>query len=166
MKPAQFAGQGLALILFAVFLGYFSANPSYTHVDPGKALIKLSLRHAGQRKGECRRLSPEEIAKLAPNMRRVMDCPRERVDVVVELALDGEVLFHASLAPKGLARDGASAVYQRFVVEPGRHHMRARLRDSNRAEGFDYETEADIDLRPGQNLAVDFRSDIGEFVFM
>src|SRR3990167_4997663 len=77
-------GQVIAFTLFAIGLGYFSNSPTYTHHDPEMALIKLSFSHASQHKEECRRLSPEEIAALAPNMRRPMDCPRERVPVLVE----------------------------------------------------------------------------------
>jgi hypothetical protein len=132
-------------------------------VDPGAAVITLSFGHAGARVSECRRLTTEEIAALAPNMRRPMDCPRGRVSLLVEFELDGEVLYHASLVPSGIASDGASSVYERFVVAPGRHRVRVRLRDSRREEGFDYEMEEDIDLVPGQHLIVDFRAGTGGF---
>ena len=42
---------------------------------------------------------PEELAKLAPNMRTPMDCPRERSPVRVRLELDGVLLSWA--VPKG-----------------------------------------------------------------
>lgn len=40
----------------------------------------------------------------------------------------------------------------------------ARLRDTNRTDGFDYDASFDVDLAPAQNLALDFRRDIGGFV--
>ena len=43
--------------------------------------------------------------------------------------------------------------------------MFARLRDSDREEGFDYKRDAIIELVPGQNLVVDFRSEMGGFLF-
>ncbi len=58
---------------------------------------------------------------------------------------------------------GASSVYERFVVAPGRHRVTVRLRDSRRKEGFDYEMEEDVELVPGQHLVVDFRADMGGF---
>ncbi len=165
LGPLQVLGQIAAYALFAAVIGYFSLAPAYTHLDPGLALVKLSFSHAARLKGECRRLTPEELAKLPPNMRRPLDCPRERLPVVVELALDGRPLYRAELPPGGLARDGTATVYRRFAVEPGRHVLAARLRDSARAEGFDYERTAEIELRAGQNLAVDFHADRGGFVF-
>lgn len=165
-RPLAILGQALAYLLFAAVLGVFSAAPSYTYLEPDRALIKLSFSHAAQRKGECRRLTPEEIAALPPNMRRTQDCPRERLPVLVELVLDGRVVARELLPPAGLHGDGASAVYRRFPVTTGRHRLVARLRDSDRTEGFDYESAAEIELAPGQNFVVDFRSETGGFIFM
>ena len=166
IKPARITGQTIAYTAFVVFIGYFSFSPAYTHVDPEMALIKLSFSHGGAHRGGCRRLSPEEIAKLPPNMRRPMDCPRERVPVLVELHLDGKLLYRESLAPAGLWGGGQSSTYQRFQVPPGKHHLVARLRDSERDEGFDYESEARVVLDPRQNFVVEFRAGEGEFRFL
>lgn len=165
-KLVQFVGQAIAYALFAVAIGYFATRPAYTHLDPDKALIKLSFSHAGQRKGDCRRLTPEELAELAPNMRRPLDCPRERLPLRVELLLDGETVFQGELPPSGLAGDGASTVYRKFPVAPGQHRLTARLRDTARTEGFDYESEQDIVLEPRQVFVVDFKAALGGFIFL
>ena len=162
----QILGQAVLYAGFMAMLGYFATLPAYTYVDPGAAVITLSFAHAGEKVSECRRLTPEEIAALAPNMRRPMDCPRGRVSLLVEFRLDGAVLYHASLSPSGLAGDGASSVYERFVVAPGGHRISARLRDSRREEGFDYELEEDVELIPGEHLVVDFRAGTGGFKFL
>jgi hypothetical protein len=99
-------------------------------------------------------------------MRRPLDCPRERLPVVVELVADGKVLLQAALPPSGLSGDGPSQVYHRFLVEAGPHEITARLRDSDRTEGYDYERSATLELRPAQNFVIDFRADAGGFVFM
>jgi hypothetical protein len=44
--------------------------------------------------------------------------------------------------------------------------LQLRLRDTARTEGYDYELDQIIDLRPQQNLAVDFRPEMGGFVLM
>ncbi len=163
--PLALAGQFITYVLFALLIGYFSAAPAYVHVDPRKAVIKLSFSHAGASKQECRRLSPDEIARLAPNMRRPLDCPRERVPLFIELEMDGHPLYRASLPPSGLAGDGSASVYQRFTVEAGRHELTARLRDSRRTEGFDYEGRAEVVLGPEQNFVIDFRAETGGFIF-
>ncbi len=166
VSAVQILGQAVVYAAFMGILGYFATLPAYTYVDPGAAVITLSFGHAGERVSECRRLTPEEIAALPPNMRRPMDCPRARVSLLVELRLDGEMLHRASLPPSGLAGDGASSVYARFVVTPGRHRVTARLRDSRREKGFDYEMEEDVELAPGQYLIVNFRAGTGGFSFL
>jgi hypothetical protein len=164
-KPLSLIGQAIAYAAFGAMLGYFSAAPAYVHRDPNMAQIKISFSHAAHRIGKCRRLSPEEIAKLAPNMRRPLDCPRERLPILVELELDNRLLYRGELPPTGLARDGSATIYQRFSVKPGKHHLVARLRDSKRTTGFDYEGTADIELAPRQNFVVEFRAETGGFIF-
>jgi hypothetical protein len=50
-------------------------------------------------------------------------------------------------------------------VDAGAHTLTARLRDSRRDTGFDYEAEHSVELRPGQNLVVGFRPLSGGFTF-
>lgn len=165
-SPLQILGQAAVLGLFAALLGYLATRPAYVHMDPRDALVTLSFGHAGERKVPCRRLTPDEIAALPPNMRKPVDCPRERVDLLVELALDGRVLYRGSLPPSGLAGDGASTVFEEFPVAPGTYTLTARLRDTRREEGFDYETERTVSLAAGRRLVVDFRPDTGGFVIL
>ncbi len=165
-RPLPLLGQAAAYILFAAFLGFFSVAPSTTYLEPDLAVVRLSFCHAGDRVGPCRRLTQEEIAALPANMRRSEDCPRARLPVLVELELDGEIATRRLLPPIGLHRDGASSVYQRFRVAAGKHRIVARLRDSARGEGFDYEGEVEVELAPGQNFVVDFRAESGGFIFM
>jgi len=128
-------------------------------------MLKLSFMHVGQRKVECRKLNAEEIARLPPNMRLTLDCPRERLPVLVELELDGKLMLRRELAASGLSHDRASSIYQKFVVAPGRHQVSARLRDSTRTEGFDYTRSTEVELKPRQNFVVDFRAEAGGFIF-
>ena len=153
-------------LAFALLLAYLSQQPAYQHQDPGHALIKLSLSHAGEHKEECRRLTPEELAELAPNMRRPISCNRERLPLLVEIVLDDNLLYRAYLTPAGLSRDGESTVYKRFPVTAGTHTITARLRDSNRLEGFDYENSEAISLSPQQNFVIGFNADTGGFIFL
>lgn len=158
-------GQFVAFTLFATGIGYFSNSPSYTYHDPGLALIMVSFSHASERKEECRRFTPEESAALAANMRRPMDCPRQRVPVLFELSLDGEILTSKSYRPTGLAKDGSTSIYERLTVAPGEHQLTTKLRDSNREEGFDYESSISITLKPKQLFVIDFRKELDGFYF-
>jgi len=90
-------------------IGYFSSQPRFTVVPGNAALVRLSFVHAAERLRECRERSPEELAKLAPNMRAALDCPRERAPLHVELELDGVVVYRREARPAGVQRDGAAA---------------------------------------------------------
>ncbi len=160
----KYGGQAVVYALIAVVLGYFSVWPTYRHFPGEKALITLTFSHGAMAKGGCRKLTSAEIAALPPNMRRPTSCPRERLPVLVELVLDDALIYKGSLAPTGLFSDGPSRVYQKFPVEAGPHKLVARLRDSDRTEGFDYVQEADVTIEPRQHLIVDFHSKAGGFI--
>ena len=155
------AGQALLYALFALVIGVFSHWPPYRHLQPDQALIKVSFTHSGKPLGECRRLSAEELARLPPNMRAPVSCPRERSPVTIELDLDGRTVLSRTAPPSGLARDGASALYQRLVVPAGERHLAVRLADDARAGGFAHRREARVTLAPGQVLVVDFNAAAG-----
>ncbi|MCP4329650.1 MAG: hypothetical protein GY791_14585 [Alphaproteobacteria bacterium] len=165
-KILRYAGQAAVYLLIAVLFGYFSSAPSYVHFDPEAAMVKISFAHGAKTKGECHRRTADEIAELAPNMRRPFDCPRERLPVVIEIELDGELMLSETLPPTGLSGDGPSRLYRTLAVAPGAHHVVARLRDSDRADGFDYEREVTIELDPRQIFVIDFKSSAGGFVFI
>jgi hypothetical protein len=164
LRVLALLGQAAVYAAIAALVGYFADSPAYTWFPADKALIKLSLIHGGTRP-ECRKRTPEELAKLAPNMRRPLLCPRERLPLVVDVEIDGSTLYHAVLLPTGLFSDGPSLAYEKFAVAPGRHKLEVKLRDSARQDGYDYEKEAEIDLKPLQNFAVDFRAETGGFLF-
>lgn len=161
---ARYLGQGAAYAVFAGLIGYFAASPDYVYRAADRAEIKLSFSHGGQRKGGCRPLTAVEMAKLPPNMRRTQSCPRERVPVLLEMDVAGRLSYSESLGPTGLSGDGPSRAYRRFSLPPGSYRLALRLRDSERADGFDYERILDVELRPRQNLVVDFRPEAGGFV--
>src|SRR5579864_889108 len=98
-------------------------------------------------------------------MRRVQDCPRQRRPIYVELDLDGRNIYRANLAPTGIAGDGPSRVYQRFVLSAGSHDVAVRMRDTARPEGFDHQRHDKIDFTPDQLFVIDYRPESGEFIF-
>jgi hypothetical protein len=140
-----------------------SAWPSHRAIPEGAGVLKLSFSHGGER--SCRELTGAELAKLPPNMRRTEICDRKRPPLYVELDLDGETVYRASLPPGGIAGDGPSRVYQRFVLSAGEYEVAIRLRDTTRAEGFDHTAERRISLASEQSFAIDFRPGAGGFIF-
>lgn len=157
--------QASAYIAFAVATGYLSASPAYEYAAPGMATVKLSLSHAANRVTPCVRLTPEQIAELAPNMRRPERCERERLPLTVALVIDGQTRLLLQAPPSGLWKDGAASVYERFEVAPGQHTIAAMLRDSDRPDGWDYTHTEDVTLAAGRYFIVTFRAETGGFSF-
>ncbi len=165
LNPLSLLGQMLVLGMVMAFIGYFSSRPIYVQVPPGMAQIKLSFAHAAAREVECRKLSSKEIAKLPANEKRPNTCSRKRIPLHVELALDGKTLYRADLQATGLANDGPARAYEKFLVPAGTHMIVARMRDSKRRDGYDYEAVHKLTLQAYQNLAIDFKPDTGGFQF-
>ncbi len=160
-KRFAWIGQVLLYGVFALIVGVFSHWPVYHHLGDDEALIKLSFTHAAQRVDECRKLTPEELAKLPPNMRAPTKCGRERAPVIVEVDIDGKPAIRHVARPSGLSRDGASSVYQRMTVSAGTHQVAVRLKDDAGKGGFDYEREKTVTLAPAQILVIDFDAEQG-----
>jgi len=165
MNPIRIMGQlGVIGALFAA-VALLSDHPVYRQTPPDTGIVMLTFVHGANRRADCRRLTDEEIAKLASNMRRTEDCPRERRPVYVELDLDGRTIYQASLRPTGIARDGPSRVYERIVLPAGQYDIAVRMRDTARIDGFDHQRNEHVALAPDQMFVIDFRNESGEFVF-
>jgi hypothetical protein len=162
-RVRRLVGQAVTGVVAMAFIGYFSASPDYWYLQPGMAMIKLSLSHPGQKKEPCHKRTREELAKLAPNMRAKVVCGRERLPVTVRLSLDGKTVFTKTAEPKGLSDDGPSLFYERLPVEAGRHTYEVQLRDSHRKEGFDYTKRGTVNLEVGQNFVITFQTELGGF---
>ena len=155
------AGQALLYALFALAIGVLSRWPAYHHLGPDQALIKLSFTHTGKPVGDCRPATPAELAKLPPNMRAPLRCPRERSPVTVEVDIGGQPVLRRVVAPSGLSRDGASAAYHRLQVAAGVQRIAVRLNDDARQAGFTHQREATLTLAPAQILVIDFDAEQG-----
>lgn len=159
---ARLLGQGAAFAATAAALGTFSVWPSPVRPPSDATYVTVSFVHGGAR-SDCRRRSEEELARLARNMRRPVECGRERAPVRIEIALDGRVLLRDSLPPAGLSGDGPSRLYERIRTTAGPHELSLRLAD-NRDEGYNHAGEFKLALAPGQNLLIDFSPERGGFV--
>jgi hypothetical protein len=150
---------------FAVFVGYLSIAPAYQYADPGLAVIKLSLSHAADRVEACIKLTPDEINARARRGEPLSQCARERLPLTVEVDVDGETAIRATANPSGLWNDGPASVYEKIGVAAGAHTITARLRDSARESGWDYEHSEDVVLSPGRYFTIRFRAETGGFEY-
>jgi hypothetical protein len=152
-KMVRYTLQALAYAAFAAVIGYFSTFPRYQHLQPDEALLRLSFKHPGKPVGDCRERTPEELAKLPPQMRSKVECPRERSPVRAVVELDGKPLYDETFPAAGLRRDGAASGYRRLAFN-----------DDARAKGFTYERAATVELKPGQVVLIDLVADKGGVV--
>lgn len=165
MTYLRLAGQFVVIAALFAAVATFANWPAYRQFPHGSAVVLLTFVHGADRKAACRKLTAQEIEKLPPNMRRLQDCPRRRPAVYVELDLGGRSVFRANLPPTGIAGDGPSRVYQRFVVPAGEYDVAVRMRDTLRVEGFDHANGTAVALVPDQMFVIDFRPEQGRFVF-
>jgi len=160
----KLAGEIIAYAAFAILVGALSVWPRYELISKEQAFISIAFVHAGERVGECRQLTQEELNALPPNMRKPSECPRERHSLRVELRSGTDVLYSDVLLPSGLWSDGKSNVYQRIVVAAGRHDLFVGMNDSGGEAGFDYEQSASVDVSPGRNIFIRFDEKQHRFV--
>jgi hypothetical protein len=165
LSAARLAGQ--LVVIAALFAGVaaLASWPVYRQTPRDTGILVLTFVHGADRRAQCRQLTAEEIAKLPRNMRRTEECPRRRQPLYVELDVDGRNLYRADLPPTGIAGDGPSRVYQRFVLPTGTHDIAVRMRDTPRIDGFDHARSERVALAADQMLVVDFRGESGTFVF-
>ena len=69
----KYVGQLIAYAAFFALIALLSVHPELRLLGDDEAIISLSFSHAGQRVGECTRLSQEELMALPPNMRKPVD---------------------------------------------------------------------------------------------
>jgi hypothetical protein len=162
----RYLAQATAYGVFVAVVGLLAPGPTYRHLAPELATIKLSLRHAGELVSDCRDRTAAELGQLPPNMRAPQICPRERSPLQLELRVDDEQVYAETLPPRGLRKDGRVSVYRRLSVPAGDVHLAVKLKDDVRAEGFQYERTGTVRLAPAQVLVIDFDEAAGGFVFV
>lgn len=154
--PLAYFLQALNYAIFMALVWYFSSAPSIRILADDEALLTIAFAHAGQLREPCRRLSQEELNQLAPNMRKLDECPRERSPVRIEAELDGQTIYRESLAPPGLFGDGGVDVFYSLKIPAGAHDFTLRMNDSVRIDEFNHAFEQHVIIEPGKILLVGF----------
>ena len=158
----RYARQLLAFLLFPAFVVLFANGPEYRLLMPQEGMVSITFSHAGQRVGECRKLSQEELNELPPNMRKPIDCPRERHPVHIRLAVltensaDEQLLIEETLLPSGMWSDGKANIYRRLTMPAGSYRFQVGMNDTGGDDNFDFEQIETVTLKPGQNLVIHF----------
>jgi hypothetical protein len=164
MKTWQYGLQTLNYIAFMAVVGYFSDSPAYRQLTENEALVALAFGHSGQPVSECVHKTAEELAKLPPNLRLPMVCPRERSPIDIEMSLDEKVVFKQIIQAPGLSKDGGIDVYHRFKIPAGQHQLSLKLKDSVLLTDYNYVHNQTIDLNPHQVIVISFKHELGGFI--
>ncbi len=151
--PAVVGGAAVAMTSLALIWA-----PS--HVPHGGTVqapeLVVSFKHPGRNDQRCRTVSPEELAKLPPHMRRPEECDRGRADVWLRVEVDGEVVHERAYPPTGLSKDGSSVAVARIPVKDGPRQVSVRLGDSGEAGEWTYAASRTVDAQPGRRAVVVF----------
>lgn len=156
LKPWQYLLQAVYFALFMVLVWFFSKSPAVRLIEPDQGVIRIAFSHAGELREPCRRLTQAELNELPANMRKLEDCPRERSPVVIEVRLDDEPLYQASLPPQGLFGDGGVDVYFSRKLPTGSHRLSLRMDDSVRDDGFEHDFDEPVEVGPAEILLIGF----------
>ncbi len=155
-KPLRYVLQALNYSVFMALIWYFASAPSIRIIEEDEAKLTMAFAHAGELREPCRKLSQEELNELAPNMRKLDDCPRERSPVVIEMYLDDEPVYRAQLDPPGIYGDGGVDIYFSQTIKAGEYQLSLKMDDSVRGSGFEHILEQVVDIAPAQILLVGF----------
>ena len=156
----------LQILNYAAFMAlvwYLSIMPPYHQLDENQALITFTLGHVGKHVQECTKMTQEELLKLPPNMRKPMDCSRERSSITMEMQLDDKVVYSKIVPPNGLYKDQGIDIYESIKVPAGSHNLSVWLNDDLNIDGPIYKHTQSIELIPEQHLIIQFISDTGMF---
>ena len=157
-NAGRYLGQALLYVLFFVPLVFITHQPTHRHLGDDMAVLKIAVRHAGEIIGDCTPAAGAGHGMRPAGMQQQTEiCPRERSPLQLELLLDGETLYRASVPASGLHNDGVSSMYQRFNVPAGSHHVQLRMNDDVAADGYTWQQEQDIQLQPAQVMVASFK---------
>ena len=165
-KIGVWFGQAVLYAALAAVILIFTRWPVYRNLAEDSALIKVSISHQGKLLGDCVVLTPEQLAKLPPNMRAPKSCPRERSPLTIEVDVDGKLAHRQVAKPSGLSGDGAAVVYHRIELKAGTHRISVRMKDDARSDGFDYTRSETVNRAPAEILVIDFDAAKREIILL
>ncbi len=163
LKPKWLLLQAVNYTVFMIMVWYFSFSPPYRQLADDNAVVTLAFGHAGERIAECKVLSQQELEELAPNMRKAMDCPRERSPITIELALDNQPAIKDVFQPPGIYQDQSVDVYRNVKVASGKHRLSVWMNDDVNVDGPTHRFDQAVTLLPAQRLVVSFDAKTNAF---
>jgi hypothetical protein len=96
----------------------------YTAQANGGAVLRLAWRARGERVNECRRPTPEELAKLPVHMRQEEICEGRLLPYRLVATLDGAPAVDRLIHGAGAREDRPLYVFQDLSLHAGAHRVR------------------------------------------
>jgi hypothetical protein len=131
------------------------AGVPYAAEHPGDAVIRLAWRARGERGQRCRRLSPDELAKLPVHMRQEEVCERGMLPYHLRVAIDGRTMVDQEVRAGGAQSDRPLFVFQELPVPPGEHRVTITF---ERAESHDDKNRGQADEESDDRELRDLRA--------
>lgn len=119
-------GAGLVSVLVTVAIAAGSRS-SVALDGHGEALLRLSWRAEGQAIEECRRLSPDELARLPVHMRTPQSCVGRIADYELSVRLADREILIDTLTAGGARGDRPIYVFSDVSVPAGHHDVEVRF---------------------------------------
>ena len=144
----------------------------------GPALIRFSWRAAGQRVGQCREPTAEDLAGLPAHMRPQEICERGMRPYQLRILVDGQPVADQVLRAAGAQEDRPIYVFIEHPVEPGAHAVSVDFRPlpgdaatgggpaGGEAPVEPLVLDREIDIEWGQILVVTLSGDGGAFAVL
>lgn len=115
---------GMASVL--VLIRVLSFAPYTAERDAG-AVVRLAWRARGERVRDCRRLTPEELAKLPAHMRQEEVCEGRILPYRLAVQVDDHTTVDRLIHGAGAREDRPLYVFQDLAVRPGVHRIAIRF---------------------------------------
>jgi len=125
-QPFRRGAAAAVAIGLTVLVGALSQVP-YAAGETEGAAVRLAWRVRSERVDECRRLTPEEIARLPAHMRREEVCEGRVLPYHLEVDLDGHRVVDHVVRPSGARADRPLYVFYDLPVPPGVHDLVVRF---------------------------------------
>lgn len=138
------------VVLLAIAWGSAVELP---HHGEGVAQLRLSWSARPERVETCRAVSEEEQARLAPHMRRSVECEGEPASYLLVVVVDDDSLEHKVIRGGGMRNDRPIHLLQNYQVVPGQHRVVVSMT----------RREAAVDATPLEEASAIVRSDTGLF---
>jgi hypothetical protein len=134
---------GALVFVSAGVLSLLSETP-YTAESAAHGVIRVTWRARGERVRRCRKLAPDELAKLPVHMRQEEVCERAVLPYRLRVTVDGAPAIDELVHAGGAREDRPLFVFHEFSLAPGVHHLAVTFeRESDRDEEGDDQGEED-----------------------